>query len=98
MFEEASCGQMAQNCTEFKKQNPPPPPPTQIVCPCSGAFQRRRREQQHVNPQLLPPRALCRAECLNCGLQVGPHMVGLESHQSPCGAAEPRSLKKKTLK
>lgn len=58
-----------------------------------GAFQRRRSEQQHVNPQLVPPRALCRAERLSCGLQVGPHMAGLESHELPCGAAGKKQKK-----
>lgn len=39
-------------------------------------------------PTLLPPRARCLTERLNCGLQVGSHMSGLESCASPCGATE----------
>lgn len=89
MFGEASCGQMAQNCILEADPPIPSPPFTPNTNSASlfGAFQRRRREEQHVNPPLVPPRALCRAERLNCVLQVGPQMAGLESPESPCGAA-----------
>lgn len=87
-------GQLWADGTELHLRSRPPFTPDTNSASLFGTFQQRCKKQQHVNPQLLPPRALCRTEHLDCGLQVGPHMVGLESHESPCGAAEPQSSEK----